>query len=39
MSVSFSLEVSQPCGTSFRLGLGCHVHSLTWVVAIISRLF
>ena len=40
MSVSFTLEVSQPCGTSYRLGLGCKLHpNLTWVFAVISRLF
>jgi hypothetical protein len=40
MSMSFTLEVSQPCGATYRLGLGCKLHlKLAWVIAAISRLF
>lgn len=40
MSVFFTLEASQPCGTIYRLGFRCKLHlSLTSVVAVLTRLF
>jgi hypothetical protein len=40
MGVFLILEASQPCGTSYRLGLGCLVHpKLASVIAVLSRLF
>jgi hypothetical protein len=40
MGVFLILEASQPCGSSYRLGLGCFLHpSLASMVAVIARLF
>jgi hypothetical protein len=40
MFVFLILEASQPSGTTYRLGLGCHLHpSLASMVAALSRLF
>jgi len=40
MGVFLILEASQPCGSSYRLGLGCFWHpNLASVVAVIARLF
>lgn len=40
MIVSFTLEVSQPSGATYRLGLGCFMHlKLAWVIAAVARLF
>lgn len=40
MGVFLILEASQPSGTTYRLGLGCHVHpKLASMVAVIMRLF
>jgi hypothetical protein len=40
MGVFLILEASQPCGTRYRLGLGCLVHpKLASVIAVLSRLF
>ena len=40
MGVFLILEASQPCGTTYRVGLGCLVHpKLASVVAVIVRLF
>lgn len=40
MGVFLILEASQPCGTTYRLGLGCLVHpKLASMVAVILRLF
>jgi len=40
MLVFFTLEASRPCGTTYRLGLGCLVHP-KWasMVAALTRLF
>jgi hypothetical protein len=32
-------EASNPCGTSYRLGLGCNLLPLASMVALLSRLF
>jgi len=40
MLVFLTLEASQPCGTTYRLGLGCFLHpNLASIVAVLSRLF
>ena len=40
MGVFLFLEASQPCGTTYRVGLGCLLHpKLTSLVAVLSRLF
>jgi hypothetical protein len=40
MGVFLILEASQPCGTSYRLGVGCLLHpNLASMVAVILRLF
>jgi hypothetical protein len=39
MSVSLTLEVSQPRGTKFRLGLRCNLHLLISAFVAFSRLF
>jgi hypothetical protein len=34
------LEASQPCGTTYRLGLGCSLHpKLASMMAVLLRLF
>ena len=33
MTVLFTLEAKQPCGTTYRLGVRCTLHSLASVVA------
>lgn len=39
MGVFLILEASQPCGKSYRLGLGCFLHPhLASMLAVISRL-
>lgn len=38
MTVLFTLEASQPCGKTFRLGLGCNLH-LASMIALLTRLF
>jgi hypothetical protein len=39
MSVFFTLEASQPCGKTYRLGLGCNLQlNLASVLALLSRL-
>jgi|GraSoiStandDraft_12_1057312.scaffolds.fasta_scaffold33880_2 hypothetical protein len=37
MSVFLTLEASQPCGKTYRLGFGCNVH-LASILALLSRL-
>jgi len=40
MVVFLKLEASQPCGTSYRLAIGCFVHpKLASAIAVIVRLF
>jgi hypothetical protein len=42
MFVFFTLEASQPCGKTYRVGLGCHLHlhpNLSSVLTLLSRLF
>lgn len=39
MTVSLTLEVSQPRGTKFRLGLRCSLHQLISAFVAFSRLF
>jgi hypothetical protein len=40
MVVFLYLEASQPCGTSYRLGLGCLIHpKLASVIIVLLRLF
>jgi hypothetical protein len=40
MGVFLILEASQPCGTTYRLGLGCILHpKLATMLAAIVRLF
>jgi hypothetical protein len=40
MGVFLLLEASQPCGTTYRLGIGCFLHpNLASMVAVILRLF
>jgi hypothetical protein len=40
MGVFLFLKASQPCGTTYRVGLGCLLHpKLTSLVAVLSRLF
>jgi hypothetical protein len=40
MFVFFTLEASQPCGKTYRLGLGCNLQlNLASVLALLSRLF
>ena len=40
MFVFLTIEASQPCGTTYRLGLGCYVHlKLVSMVAVLLRLF
>lgn len=40
MLVFFQLEASQPNGTTFRFGFGCHMHpKLISVLVVIARLF
>jgi hypothetical protein len=38
MTVLFTLEASQPGGTTYRLGFGCRLHSLASIVAVLLRL-
>jgi hypothetical protein len=38
MTVLLTLEASQPCGKTYRLGFGCNVH-LASMLALLSRLF
>jgi hypothetical protein len=38
MSVFFTLEASQPCGKTYRLGFGCNLH-LASMLALLTRLF
>lgn len=38
MTVLFTLEAKQPCGTTYRLGVRCTLHSLASVVAVLLRL-
>jgi len=38
MSVFLTLEASQPGGTTYRLGVGCKLHSLASIVAVLLRL-
>ena len=38
MTVLLTLEASQPCGKTYRLGFGCHLH-LASIIALLSRLF
>lgn len=38
MTVSLTLEASQPCGKTYRLGLGCNLH-LASMIALLLRLF
>jgi hypothetical protein len=38
MTVSLTLEASQPCGRTFRLGFGCNMHLASWI-ALLVRLF
>jgi hypothetical protein len=40
MSVFFTLEASQPCGKTYRLGLGCNLPlNLASILALLTRLF
>jgi hypothetical protein len=40
MGVFLIFEARQPCGTSYRLGLGCFLHpKLASMIAVIVRLF
>jgi len=40
MGVFLLLEASQPCGRTYRLGLGCLVHpNLASMVVLLIRLF
>jgi hypothetical protein len=40
MGVFLFLEASQPCGTTYRLGMGCALHpKLASMIAVLSRLF
>jgi hypothetical protein len=40
MGLFLIFESSQPCGTTYRLGLGCLLHpNLASMVAALSRLF
>jgi hypothetical protein len=40
MGVFLLLEASQPCGSSYRLGLGCFLHpKLASMIAVIAQLF
>jgi hypothetical protein len=40
MGVFLLLEASQPCGTTYRLGLGCYLHpKLASMLAVLARLF
>jgi hypothetical protein len=40
MGIFLFLEASQPCGKSYRLGLGCFVHpKLASMVILLLRLF
>lgn len=40
MGVFLYLEASQPCGTSYRLGLGCFIHpKLASMMVVLRRLF
>lgn len=40
MGVFLILEASQPCGTTYRLGLGCLLHpKLASLVVVLKRLF
>jgi len=40
LGVFLILEASQPCGTTYRLGLGCSLHpKLASMLAALSRLF
>jgi hypothetical protein len=40
MGLFLIFEASQPCGTTYRFGLGCFVHpKLASMVAVIVRLF
>ena len=40
MGLFLLLEASQPCGTTYRFGLGCTLHpTLVSVITALSRLF
>jgi hypothetical protein len=40
MGVFLLLEASQPCGTTYRVGLGCFVHpKLASMLVLLIRLF
>ena len=38
MTVSLTIEASQPCGATFRLALSCKLHVASWL-AVFLRLF
>jgi hypothetical protein len=38
MIVLFTLEASQPCGKTYRLGFECNLH-LASMIALLTRLF
>jgi hypothetical protein len=38
MGVFFLIEANRPCGSSYRLGFGCHVHPWASTVAAVLRL-
>jgi hypothetical protein len=38
MTVLLTLEASQPCGKTYRLGIGCNLH-LASMLALLTRLF
>jgi hypothetical protein len=38
MTVLFTLEATQPCGKTYRLGFGCKLH-LASMIALLTRLF
>lgn len=39
MTLVLYLEASQPHGRSYRLGIGCSLHPLASMMALIKRLF
>jgi hypothetical protein len=40
MGVFLSSKASQPCGTTYRVGVGCFVHSkLASILIVLVRLF
>jgi hypothetical protein len=38
MSMFLTLEASEPCGKTYRLGFGCNLH-LASMIALLSRFF